>query len=174
MDSILKVNCDTFSGEAKNSCLEKKKQIMMRWTQVRPVFGTGTPNPPPPRRDGDNGTGTLMPRPPKDGSGSGWMMPRPPKPEGRNDEIKPPQEALTLAIAKLSPADREELMKIIGNYLTAKGISLPPVWIQPNWKDLRGNGKIDIRDFSRGKGDTTNSGNQDKKNYVGHVTLIKQ
>ena len=55
---------------------------------------------------------------PHDGS----AMNQPPK--DNHDMSKPPHEGISQAVEKLSPADREELMKLIRSFLESKGIQV--------------------------------------------------
>lgn len=137
---IMKLNCDTFTGDNKNLCISKKMQAHKQLEQN----GWGTQNPslntPPAtqetKRDmqppvGDNSGGIRPPRevgepprPPRDGTGTHDVRDQNP-PSDQN----PPHDSIGQAVQKLSPADREELMKLIRSFLESKGIqiTLPPV-----------------------------------------------
>ncbi len=41
-------------------------------------------------------------------------------------------------------------------------------------KDIRSHGKVNVQDISITRMESTNTGSEEKKEYVGHVTLIKQ
>ncbi len=186
IDYILKQNCDSFTGDTKNYCLQIKwkAQTQVRLGQVAPNRdGSGmsspttqepkkdtppssqpprdTPifNPQPlkhddamnrlPRQDGmtqppkGNPDATRPSEPSHDGTdsrdnqdhksmlppsrdGSGTNQP----PMDRNDMGKPHRDGIGQAVEKLSPADREELMKIIRTFLESKGIQVTPP-VQP-------------------------------------------
>ena len=116
LEYLAKVNCDDFTGDAKNYCLEKKRQAAVMQTMLSGSgTGSGTMLPPPPREDRDS---KDRPRPPRDGSGT--MMP-PPR-DGSGASIERDGKGLMLAIGQLSPADREALIKMIKDYLVSKGI----------------------------------------------------
>ena len=116
LEYLAKVNCDDFTGDAKNYCLEKKRQAAVMQTMLSGSgTGSGTMLPPPPREDRDS---KDRPRPPRDGSGT--MMP-PPR-DGSGASMERDGKGLMLAIGQLSPADREALIKMIKDYLVSKGI----------------------------------------------------
>ena len=63
----------------------------------------------------EDGSGSMMPRPPKPPMGSGAMM---------GSGMERDGKGLMLAIGALSPTDRQALMKLIRDYLVSKGIDL--------------------------------------------------
>jgi hypothetical protein len=131
------LNCDTFTeAAAKTRCLEIKKQVAIQ----SPVTGMGPvlPPPPPPARTESGSDDRRPPMPPMESqtgsdnhhmmpppvSQSGTTMPMPKPPMGSGAEMNNPGQGLMLAIGKLSPTDRETLVKMIREYLTSKGIDL--------------------------------------------------
>lgn len=195
MEYIMKINCDDFTGDAKNYCLEKKRQAtLMQGMLAGTTSGTGVALPPPPREDRDgrdmsrpprDGSGTMMPKPPKDGSG--MMMPRPPR-DGSGVNLERDSKGLMLAIGQLSPADRETLVKMIKDYLASKGID-PAKYAE--MRDEKKDMKKDTREAVKDMRDTTREEikkkkeemqakikdmkdlKEGRKEYIGHVTLMK-
>lgn len=127
IDYINKLNCDTFTGDAKNYCLQKKKEAAQA-----PRSGTGTEMKRPPQ----NGSGTVsMPPKRENVTGSTERRPTqyatgnilPPKPQNGSGGTMNP-DGISAGVAKLSEADRAELMKMIQAFLESKEIkvTLPP------------------------------------------------
>lgn len=127
IEYINKLNCDTFTGESENYCLQKKKEAAQTMrtgtgTEMKkpPQSGSGNVNTPPKR---ENGTGSIKKRPTQYATGNVL----PPKPQNGTGGIMN-QEGISAGIAKLSEKDRAELMKMIQKFLESKGIktTLPP------------------------------------------------
>lgn len=117
MEYIMKVNCDDYTGDAKNYCLEKKRQATLMQSMLAGTSnGTGVALPPPPREKRE---WRDMSRSPRDGSGT--MIPRPPR-DASGANLEKDTKGLMLAIGALSPADRETLIKMIKDYLVSKGV----------------------------------------------------
>ena len=127
------LNCDTLTTDAKARCLDIKKAALSQVTTitrdtlpppVRTESGTDDRHPqmPPPGSQ----TGSDDRHPPMDPvSNSGTLAPKPPKPPmGSGTEMDHPTEGIGMAIGKLSPTDRDALLKMIREYLTAKGVNL--------------------------------------------------
>ncbi|NRH20804.1 hypothetical protein HOO68_02040 [Candidatus Gracilibacteria bacterium] len=145
-------------------------------THIKDAILTARPSKPP------MGTGAMV--------GSGMInseRPLPPKPPmGTGAEIMDPEmRAITMAIVKLAPENRNELMKIIRTYLEEKGIQ--ENGLKKGWDgSIKGNKTpIEIKDKheiqkekiktlrEKQKEMRAKLSSENKKNYVGHVTLMK-
>ena len=111
------INCDTFTEVAeKTRCIEIKKM-----TLSQTLSGTSNILPPPVKseiKDSDRHTlasqsGTTLPKPPKPPMGTGANM-------GNGSDMEHQIQGIGMAIGKLTPTDRDALIKMIREYLTAK------------------------------------------------------
>lgn len=157
---IKNINCDTFTGTSKTYCLSIKAQAMVQSgntgaTLSGTIVGSGniggttqtgsasvsitasrktTPPPSWHERDGDRGTqtGTTLPKPPM-----------PPVKSGSGDTSR----GIFEGIGKLSPADRETLIKMIREYLISKGVTISDrKEMKQEIRDIKDTTKQEIKD----------------------------
>ncbi len=204
------INCDTFTSDAKAQCLDIKKSTLSQSTTAagntpsQPVrsqsgsedrhlpvplvkSGTGSedrrlPVPPVRSQSGDEDretlvsqSGTTPTKPAKPPMGTGAMME-----SGADKEHQ--IQGLGMAISRLTPTDRDTLVKMIREYLTSKGLTLGAPEVKKNETERKGwDGSI--------KGKKTDTEIQAeraaliakreakreamRKEYAGHVTLMK-
>ena len=179
------LNCDTLTTDAKARCLDIKKAALSQLNTA-----TGNTLEKPVRSQTDNEDRHLPVPPVKSETGSddhrplvsksGTTLPKPQM--GTGTDMEHQIKGIGMAIGKLTPTDREALIKMIREYLTAKGITLGAPEVKKDETERKGwDGSI--------KGKKTDTEIQAeraallakakakretmRKEYVGHVTLMK-
>ncbi len=150
------LNCDTLSSEAKTRCLDIKKA-----TLSQPPTATGNTLQKPVKSETENDDRHLSVPPVKLeagsddrhplGSQSGTTLPKPPKPPiGSGAVAEHPMEGIGMAIGKLTPADRDTLVKMIREYLVSKGVDLAGFADKKDAiKDMKKETKTEIKEVKK-------------------------
>jgi Spy/CpxP family protein refolding chaperone len=88
-------------------------------------------------------------------------------------------KGLHLAMGKLTPEQRAELVELIRDYLSSKGITIPAEIkeqrdaIKKEIKDLRKQTREEIRDKRTDMRVKVKELREKKKEYTGHVSIMK-
>ncbi|MBC7504081.1 hypothetical protein H7169_03845 [Candidatus Gracilibacteria bacterium] len=194
---IRSINCDILTSDAKTLCLDIKKSTLIQTTVESDKEMNISKLPNPPMGTGATSNRLLLPAIQKRGGdensrvagagsgggprvrmildGTGTMM-------GSGKDMADQMHGLNIAIGKLTPADRDTLVKMIREYLTSKGITIGAPEVKKDETERKGwDGSI--------KGKKTDTETQTdratllekakakreamKKEYVGNVTLMK-
>ena len=153
------INCDTFAADARARCLDIKKSALSQATTA-----TGNTLPPPIHtKSGSDANHPQMPPPGSQTgsddrhtqmspvSNSGTLATKPPKPPmGSGAVAEHPMEGIGMAIGKLTPADREALIKMIREYLVSKGVDLAGFADKKDAiKDMKKETKTEIKEVKK-------------------------
>ena len=173
------MSCDTFTEvAAKTRCLDIKKSALSQATTAtgntltQPVKSqTGSED----HHPLVSQSGTVTPKPPKAPMGTGAMM-------GSGADMEHQIQGLGMAIGKLTPTDRDTLIKMIREYLTTKGLTLGTSEVKTNEAERKGwdgsvKGKKTATEIQAERASLLAKAKakreEMRKEYVGHVTLMK-